>query len=159
MEFNGFISGEAAMFYWKNSRKLALKIVLAGCSIVFPIILAIAVITSYWLLIFAYVLCCGLILLTFLIPKNKRKMLSLTPNRIFKDEEYIVCVGDKFEEFHLISDASALVDYGEFYFIKFPFGKYSDKFICQKSLLTQGTLEEFEALFEGKIERKSLGKK
>ena len=46
-----------------------------------------------------------------------------------------------------------------FYFIKFPFGKYSDKFICQKSLLTQGTLEEFEALFEGKIERKSLGKK
>ena len=35
----------------------------------------------------------------------------------------------------------------------FIFGKISDKFICQKDLLTKGSLEEFERIFEGKIKR------
>jgi hypothetical protein len=30
------------------------------------------------------------------------------------------------------------------------------KFICQKDLLTEGTLEEFESLFEGKIIKKKI---
>ena len=55
----------------------------------------------------------------------------------------------------MISDAKQLRDFGEFYEIVFPFGKVSDKFICQKNLLTQGTLEEFEKLFEGKTTRDS----
>jgi len=45
-------------------------------------------------------------------------------------------------------------DYGEFYFISFYFGKISCYFICQKSLLTQGTIEDFEKLFDGKIVKK-----
>ena len=63
---------------------------------------------------------------------------------------------DKSEEFRLIADAAKVIDYGDFYYISFPFGKISNNFVCQKDLLTQGTLEEFEALFEGKIVKKSI---
>ena len=63
--------------------------------------------------------------------------------------------GEKFTESAAIEDVVKLVDYGEFYDLSFPFGKLNDKFVCQKSLLSKGTLEEFEALFEGKIIRKA----
>ena len=35
----------------------------------------------------------------------------------------------------------------------FPFGKVSEKFICQKSLLSEGTLEDFEKLYIGEWKR------
>ena len=39
-------------------------------------------------------------------------------------------------------------DMGEYYLLHYAL---IDSFICEKSLLTSGTLEEFESLFEGKI--------
>lgn len=54
----------------------------------------------------------------------------------------------------MIKDVKNVYDHGEFYDLVFPFGKISGKFICQKNLLTEGTLAEFEALFDGKIVRK-----
>lgn len=45
-----------------------------------------------------------------------------------------------------------VVDENEFYSIIYQ--DYSNCLICQKSLLTKGTIEEFEKLFEGKIIRK-----
>ena len=53
----------------------------------------------------------------------------------------------------VIGDAKQVRDFGEFYEIVFLFGKISDKFICQKNLLTKGTLEQFESLFNGKLQR------
>ena len=76
------------------------------------------------------------------------------PKRIFVDEEYIVCVAEKYEEYRLISDADKLIDYGDFYYISFPFGKKSNNFVCQKNLLVKGTPEEFEELFADKVERR-----
>ena len=86
--------------------------------------------------------------------KGKKKKESYLPYRIFTDEEYVVCITKKNEEYRLIKDVKLVYDYGEWYEITFPFGKKSSNFIYQKSLLTKGTLEEFEALFEGKIVRK-----
>lgn len=45
-----------------------------------------------------------------------------------------------------------VVDYGDFYHL-IVFGKLS-AYICQKDLITQGTIEDFEKLFEDKIVRK-----
>ena len=42
-------------------------------------------------------------------------------------------------------------DHGAFYEFVVPFGKVSDKFICQKSLLTKGTLGDFEKLIGEKL--------
>ena len=56
-------------------------------------------------------------------------------------------------EYRNIEDVKCVRDFGEFYELVFPFGKISEKFICQKDLLSKGTLAEFEALFGDKILR------
>jgi len=154
IEFNGYITGDAERFFWNNSRKWVRNLLFTTFLILLPVILFIAVKEKYWELLIAYTVICLTTPLLLLIPKSKNEKADFTPKRIFTDEEYIVCQGNKYEEFHLIDDASKLVDYGKFYYIIFPFGKKSDKFICQKNLLTKGTLQEFESLFEGKIERR-----
>ena len=81
-------------------------------------------------------------------------LCTLLPKKIYVEDEYIVCVGEAYEESKFIDDVAKVIDHGEFYELVFPFGNASDKFICQKGLLTKGTLEEFEQLFSGKITRK-----
>jgi hypothetical protein len=45
-------------------------------------------------------------------------------------------------------------DFGEYYVLIFRgLGNFS-QIICQKDLLTNGTIEQFEELFDGKIVRK-----
>ena len=54
------------------------------------------------------------------------------------------------EHFLMFDDIKSVYDYGEYYhFLQ------GDMFLCQKTLLVRGTLEEFENLFEGKIIRKN----
>lgn len=47
-----------------------------------------------------------------------------------------------------------VVDYGGYYLLLISKWEVSQSIICQKDLLIEGSLEEFEKLFEGKIERK-----
>ncbi|MBQ5725745.1 MAG: hypothetical protein IIV80_06300, partial [Clostridia bacterium] len=61
------------------------------------------------------------------------------------------------EKFHLINsidDVTMIVDMGEWYHISFGKMLGSGRFVCQKDLLVQGTIEDFEKLFEGKLIRK-----
>lgn len=46
-----------------------------------------------------------------------------------------------------------VIDEKEWYYLKFSYLKL-DGLICQKSLITEGTIKEFEKLFESKIIRK-----
>ena len=79
----------------------------------------------------------------------------MLPNRIWLDEDYIYCQAKAYLEQKCIDDVKRVYEYADFYELCFPFGNISIRFICQKSLLTQGTLEEFESLFKGKITKKS----
>ncbi len=49
-------------------------------------------------------------------------------------------------------EVKKLVDYGKYYYILY--GGVNRAIICQKDLLVEGTLEEFENIFAGKIVRK-----
>lgn len=69
-------------------------------------------------------------------------------------DNILLSVSDRATESRYIEEVKEVRDYGEYYVLVFPMGKLSEKFVCQKDLLTKGTLEEFEALFEGKIVRK-----
>ena len=53
-----------------------------------------------------------------------------------------------------ISKVRKVLDMGEWYYVIFKYGDISNSWICQKNLLTKGTLEEFEKLFEEKVVRK-----
>ena len=78
------------------------------------------------------------------------------PDLVFIDlkDEVIVHKNEKRERFHMLSSVKTVIDYGEWYYFVFNFSDRDPYFVCQKSLLTKGTLEEFEALFEDKIERR-----
>lgn len=154
IEFNGHLSGLAEKYFHKKARKFGRNILLTSMLLIFPAIIGIAIKTKSWDLIFAYCFLFVIIPLMTLIPKGKKEKNAIIPKKIFTEDGYIVCVADKYTEARLISEAKALRDFGEFYEIVFPFGKISDKFICQKNLIAKGTIREFEALFAGKIQDK-----
>ena len=153
IEFSGYISGAAKKFRQIKGAQFLYSVM--GCVyLVFtPFAIALYLGLKTWVLLVLYACLIGLVAVYPLFPLDKNTEKNFTANRVFIDEEYIVAKGEKFEVFHLISEAVSLLDYGEFYFVKFPMGKKSEHFICQKNLLTKGTLEEFEACFEGKVVR------
>lgn len=151
IEFSGYLTGQAKSFFWKRSKITAIKIFCFPLLILLPLFVIVSSYLDMWTILYGYIAVCLSIPLLFMIPNSKKQIASLTPNHIFTDNEYIVCQYEAGEVCNLISDASKIVDYGDFYYISFPFGHKTDAFVCQKSLITQGTLEEFEALFEGKI--------
>ena len=53
-----------------------------------------------------------------------------------------------------IDDVKKVIDMGRFYDIIFYFPNQWANCICQKDLIVEGTIEEFEKLFEDKIVRK-----
>lgn len=47
------------------------------------------------------------------------------------------------------------MDCGEVYYIIFKFGDITNSWVCQKSNIISGTIEEFESLFKDKIVKAS----
>jgi len=88
----------------------------------------------------------------FLQKKHFLELIS--PQKIVIDQEqgYIsVMMGKQANTFNKSLEAIKLViDRGEWYYLKLRFPKIGG-IICQKNLIVQGTIEEFEALFKNKI--------
>ncbi len=110
-----------------------------------------------WKILAPYLLLFIVVPLICFIPSKDKRYNTC---KVFTDVEYIVAVlGTGREEFKLISDVKIVNDYGEFYELIFPWEKgINNHFICQKDLLTKGSLDEFEALFEGKIKKIGVAK-
>ena len=155
IEFTGYFSGKTKKYYIYIERLLGLIVMSFSFVAVFPFwFIAFGHILDFWLTLAIYI---GMLLLCLLmlifIPFDKKFL----PKRIYTEDGYISVIHENgTEEYKCIADAKIVYDFSEFYAIKFYFGNKSNKFICQKDLITKGTLEEFEALFEGKIERQIL---
>lgn len=154
IEFKGHVTGSSEKFFFKRVRKLGIYIMLIACSVILLPIILYTLLAGYTRITIGGLAAFALIMAASFIPKSKKEKLSLTPKRIYTDGESIIAVGENYVESKYIGEEKKVIDHGEFYELVYPFGKISDKFICQKSLLTQGTLEKFESLFKGKIVRK-----
>lgn len=153
IEFTGKLSGTAKKRFLKRVVDHGQKYLLIGELFVLPIIVLIAVMMQNWILIGAYFVYSILILLLTRIPKSKKEVDAIIPRRVYIEDGSIICVAEKYVECRSIADVKRIRDFGEFYELIFPVGKISEKFICQKNLITKGTLEEFENLFRDKIIR------
>ena len=153
IEFKGYISGKSEQHFRFKSRFIGIQIILISIFVVCPGILIWGFKTQNQILVNITFYAMIAFVLGILIPKTKKEWRSITPKRIFIDEDCIVCVADKYTETKHIKDVKKVKAYDEFYELVFPIGKVSEKFICQKNLLSNGTLEELEALFDGKIIR------
>ncbi len=151
IEFNGYLSGAAEKRFIYKSRMIGF--------LVFALWLPCGVFTLLFVannffqdirLFYAMLLPLSFLVIVFFATLRKKHILQMMPKRIYTDGEHIVCVADRYTESRLICDVTKMVDHGEFYELCFPFGNFTNKFICQKSLLKVGTLESFEALFAKK---------
>lgn len=150
--FEGCLSSRSLKTMWKKSRNIFLFCYSVPLLLMLPFVVGIAVVTQwFWITLPYFSLYLVFIVALFLPPSRKFKNLHF---KIYTEDEYIIYTYTGYEEYRLISDVKNVKDHGDFYEFNFCFGKISDKFICQKDLLTCGTLDEFEAMFEGKIIRK-----
>jgi hypothetical protein len=83
------------------------------------------------------------------------KVLNLyLPKEIVLYDDYIEMFAEKRASIRYYSDVKKVVDCGNWYHIIFSFPNKDSYFVCQKSLITQGSIEEFETLFAEKIVKK-----
>lgn len=154
IEFNGYLTGISEKFFFKKTVIYAQRAFSFGLIMVFPLIVMLMKSFQTFSIFYGYcaVFAYAMIAACIHTPKGRK---AITPKRIYIADDNMVCVTDKFTENRSLELVKKVYDYGDFYFISFYFGKISGNFICQKSLLTQGTIEDFEKLFDGKIERKN----
>lgn len=155
IEFKGELSGNAKKFILKNQVQIQSKSSIAT-SIIFSVpVIALAYYVHIAVLLFFIPL--ALLILFSILPPGKSSQKIFVPQRIFidKTEGTIVHQCEKIERFHMISSVESVIDYGDWYYFIFGVGDRDPYFVCQKDLLTKGTLSEFEELFEGKIERRT----
>ena len=152
IEFSGPLTGTARSAFIRKQKQV-------GAIILFPVflftLLNIFLIGKVVLhddaFIYAMLIALFVSAVILFIPKGKNEFSSTLPKKVYADSRRIVCISEQRSETKLISDVRKVVDHGEYYEVFFTFGKGSNCFICQKNLLTKGSLTKFESLLNNKI--------
>ena len=152
IKFSGQPSFKVQKHIYRKTRRM-LHIAFSGAW--FVLLLPVAYFTiSHNMTLFLYGYLVILPILNLIVltcqPSKKKPML---PGQLTIGNEYIEYKSKQVTVCRNISDVKAVRDYGDFYDVISNFGKGSDFFVCQKSLLSCGNLEDFEKLFYGKIVR------
>ncbi len=145
IEFKGKISGKALKYHSKRYKKLLVFSSFATSLLMFLLLGSIDF-ARYLIFILAVI---ALPLLVIICPASIWGILA--PHRIYIDLEDRTIVSEiagSRESFRMIDDVIAVKDHGEFYTFKFNSRRNHYDFIVQKDLITQGTIEEFEEIFE-----------
>ncbi len=148
--FEGQITGECLKEY-KKMHKIEVFIALISLLLSWIIANALAIYISKnaWFTMLAIsicILCASLFFAVVLYVRSKpwnKICIDSTNNTIsFSRSKKATCIK--------LDKISTIDDMGEFYSIP----EIDTAVLCQKSLLVEGTIEEFEKLFEGKIIKK-----
>ena len=137
IEFKGLLSGNALAHFVRRFKKIF---------IVALLISSIFVSFFYTTAIFIVFLFSSPII----IVCPAKWFVTIAPNRIYidlEDRTIVSEIGSR-ESFRMIDDIVKVKDHGEFYTLKFNSRRDQHNFIIQKDLITQGTIEEFEEIFE-----------
>lgn len=159
IEFTGELSEESKRCLLKNNSTLGLVVSLILALIATGIVVTLAIIYSLWSILLLLIVFAMLVVLVTVAPYMQRKKTldMLLPSKIIidKDRKNIsIYFKNSIVVEKRLSCIKKAIDEGEYYFLKFKFPKI-DGFLCQKDLLVEGTIEEFEELFAGKIRRKN----
>lgn len=156
IKFKGELSPESRKCLLDRENRVA-----CVCSIIviipftaIVISLAVSVDLIFLLFIGVFIL---IIVMARLIKPGKDMYGKIFPHtiEILPDDDLFICEGDDLYKERKISDVKTVTDHGTFYRIHFYFPNLAPSYLCQKDLLVQGTIEEFEKLFKGKIVRKN----
>ena len=148
--FSGYVNKNTLKYIYNKMIKMGWIAGLAEFIIIGIPCVLIGLVFEFW--IFSILVVLLLLPLTLLIAWSDRKGQLPYLIRIEKNEIYVEIgrgAGSR-----TLDDIKVILDYGEFYDIIFYFPNKLLNCICQKDLIVQGTIKEFEELFEDKIVRK-----
>lgn len=95
-----------------------------------------------------------LVLLPLANVKSKKEFAKMLPQRItIEDDGSVTLHRARHPIEQVMENVKDVRDYGDFYDINFALIGVTGLFVCQKDLLTEGSIEEFERIFEKKIIR------
>ena len=145
--------------YMADRNQRGFFIVACISSFIFIIPIVLLAIFNNWIYIVI-----ALALLSFPIisvtPLGRTGSALLIPSEIVIDTQddvpYITATGERFEVSREISQIKSIVDMGDWYVFIFFFPHRCEHFVCEKTLIRQGTIEEFEDYFAEEIVRKRL---
>ncbi len=89
------------------------------------------------------------------VPIKKQYREGIYPEMIIIEGEDLKSLGKNSSVYKKMYDVKEVEDLGDSYRILFDFPGRSPMFLCQKDLITEGTIEDFEELFADKIVRKT----
>lgn len=93
--------------------------------------------------------------LVFYIPVKKSEEPKIYPTTVsISDNGIIISESSMFWCEKTVEVVKAVIDCGDWYFLEFYMFNKSPHFVCQKDLISEGTIEEFEKIFDGKIIRR-----
>ena len=139
IEFKGKITGKAFKFYVGRYKKIFSVSWVVSSLVVSGLFRTYMLFVPFLFLLFLLLLC------------PSKAFAFLLPYRVYidlEDRTITSVVKGKPEYYRMIDDIVEVKDHGEFYTFKFTSPRNYIVFIAQKDLLTQGTIEEFEAIFE-----------
>ncbi len=157
IEFCGNLQGQARKYAFKQVNKHSIIGSIIAAVLATIAIILLAVFVDVIILVFL-VLPPTLILVSIFAKSSKSIEASIFPERIVVDKDCIISSSAEFRDERELSQINSIIDFGEFYQIIFDAKYESNKYICQKDLITKGTIEDFEKLFENKIVRKYKSK-
>ena len=96
----------------------------------------------------------AIIVLSF-FPAFYKKVVEKVPKIIEIEDEFISGNSENNYFCKRLETVKCIIDVGDWYVFDFFFPHKNRYFVCQKDLLVEGSIEEFESLFKGKIKRKT----
>ena len=149
IEFKGKVTSKNAI----NSQARMLKTVFIIFSVIAMLIMLI-VYRSHWFFPPLILTMIPTIIIGFMITPNK--YMALLPERLFIDTDERTMTSQikgMGETFKMLDDVTKVEDFGDYYTFYFNNRISGLGFIAQKDLITQGTIEEFEEIFEEALVR------
>lgn len=167
IEFNGEISEKNQLD--RSKRVDMVTIISFLIAMIFVAIVGIGValifdfLSEIWIdLVVCEIVCILVIIMIRFTPKSIRLRFRLSSHIIITEEElsmklWTMKLWSGYEKVwrKKISRVKKILDYGEVYYIIFRFGDITNSWICQKDNIVNGSIEEFENLFQSKIIRKT----
>lgn len=151
IKFQGEISQECKKWFIKRECKAYLLIT---CLLAALYAIANIIIALLWgLIALLYLIIPVVAIIGFIFP-FKKYIIKRVPLVVSIEDEFVECENEQEYANNKLDDVKKVVDLGDWYIVKFYFPINLRWFICQKDLIVEGTIEEFEQLFEGKIVRK-----
>lgn len=147
IEFCGEINGRCKKY------RLHVESVVGLVSALIPaILLAIPVtfctIIIDWIFILIYIPLVLFVILAAIVPLSKKTGKLILPYCVQIYDNRIESKGEKFHVIRMLSHVKKVVDMGDWYQIFFRFPYKNGCFVCQKNLIKQGSIPEFETKFK-----------